>query len=94
MLYADNDLVDDFKMNIFPNPTRDNLNLSFNTINSNNYQWIIFNEIGAKVSQSKANNYFSTAVNEQISVGDLKSGLYFISLIIEGNVITKEFIVN
>ena len=94
LLYSDNDLVDDFKMNIFPNPTRDNLNLSFNTINSNNYQWIIFNEIGAKVSQSKANNYFSTAVNEQISVGDLKSGLYFISLIIEGNVITKEFIVN
>ena len=94
LLYSDNDLVDNFKMNIFPNPTRDNLNLTFDSRNSNNYRWVIYNEVGAKVSQSKINNHYSSTVNEKINVSDLKSGLYFISLIIEGNIITKEFIVN
>ena len=82
-------------MNIFPNPTNDKLNLSFNLHTSQDYRWLIYNELGAIVSQSRINNnYSSLNIIEKINVSELKAGLYFISLITNDHVITKELIIN
>ena len=95
LLSSDDNLVDNLEMNIFPNPTNDKLNLSFNLNTSQDYGWLIYNELGAIVSQSRINNnYSSLNIIEEINVSELKAGLYFISLIVDDNVITKEFIVN
>ena len=94
LLSSDEDLVDNFEMNIFPNPTTDNINLSFNLNRPQDYRWVIYNELGAIVTQSKVHNNYSGTVNENINTNNFKSGVYFISLIINNRAITKEFIIN
>jgi hypothetical protein len=94
LLSSDEDLVDNFEMNIFPNPTTENINLSFNLNRPQDYRWVIYNELGAIVTQSKVHNNYSGTVNENINTNNFKSGVYFISLIINKRAITKEFIIN
>ena len=92
ILLSNNEIsFNDIDLNIFPNPAKDHINLSFNL--TNEYRWVIYNELGAIVNQSRTKKSYGNTT-EKIDVSELKSGVYFISIIKDGNAITKEFIIN
>ena len=76
-------------LKIYPNPAKDLINLSFNL--TNEYRWIIYNELGAIVNQSRTKKSYGNT-SEKIDISDLKAGVYFVSIINDDKVITKEFI--
>ena len=92
ILLSDNNLLsDEIELNIFPNPTTDFINLSFKS--NSDYRWVMYNELGSIVNQSRTKKSNGKTV-ELINTSDLKSGIYFMSIIIDGNAITKEFLIN
>jgi len=76
-------------LKIYPNPAKDFINLSFNL--TNEYRWIIYNELGAIVNQSRTKKSYGNT-SEKIDISDLKAGVYFVFIINDDKVITKEFI--
>lgn len=71
-------------INIYPNPTRDILNIT----DAENADIQVFDLLG-KMILSKEN----ISSNEQLNVSSLKAGVYFAKISKEGNTITKKFIV-
>ena len=79
------------KLKIYPNPTTDKVNLDFTTQKSTTATWALYNELGKKV---KTGSKKLIAGNNQISINmqNIKSGIYFVSLEVDGEVITKEIL--
>jgi len=79
------------KINIYPNPTTDKVNLDFTTQKSTTATWVLYNELGKKV---KTGSKKLIAGNNQISINmqNIKSGIYFISLEMDEETITKQII--
>lgn len=71
-------------LSIYPNPTRDILNIS----NAENANIQVFDILG-KMILSKEN----LSLNEQLIVSSLNAGVYFAKISKEGNTTTKKFIV-
>jgi hypothetical protein len=86
-------ISDKLELNIYPNPTSKNINISISENNLKEYRWVIYNDLGSIVNQSRTIKK-SNIVNEKIDVSNLNSGVYFISFISGEKVITKEFIKN
>ena len=91
---SSNDILSNkLELNIYPNPTSQSINISISENNFNEYRWVIYNELGSIVNQSRSIKN-SGIINEKINVSNLKSGVYFISFISGEKVLTKEFIKN
>ena len=86
-------LFDNLELNIYPNPTSQSINISVNENNLNDYRWVVYNELGSIVNQSRSIKN-SGVIDEKIDVSNLTPGVYFISFISEEKVLTKEFIKN
>ena len=94
LLSSGSDLSDDLSINVFPNPTTDKINLTFSLDKPQDYRWTVYNELGAIVNQSRVKKASIGKINEKINLNGLKAGIYFVSVIIENKVVTKEFIIN
>ena len=80
----------DESFRIYPNPVQSELQLQFNS-NSNESKILVYSSIGQLI----INKNFENSVgqnNISISVENLKSGLYFISVQKDNNTMTKPFI--
>lgn len=78
-------ITSEFLFTIYPNPTSENLNITFPTID--NWTTQIFSINGQLVKEA----YFAEKKQEIMSVSDLPSGFYFIKLRNSlGNVFTKK----
>jgi hypothetical protein len=94
ILLSSNDIISDkLELNIYPNPTSKNINISVSENNLKEYRWVIYNDLGSIVNQSRTIKK-SNIINEKIDVSNLKPGVYFISFISGEKVITEEFIKN
>ena len=86
-------ILNDMVVNLYPNPTTNSLNVSFE-INkeSRGYSWILYNDVGEKIKQSTDLNvqYGNNTIN--INTSELKQGIYFLTLNINNSSITKQFI--
>ena len=92
ILLSDNTILsEEIELNIFPNPASEFVNLSFNS--KSDYRWVVYNELGSIVNQSRTKKSSGNTI-EKINTSALKPGVYFISIIIEGNATTKEILVN
>ena len=91
MLSDNTILSEEIELNIFPNPASEFVNLSFNS--KSNYRWVVYNELGSIVNQSRTKKSSGNTI-EKINTTALESGVYFISIIIDGHATTKEFLVN
>ena len=80
-------------MCIRDSPTSQCINISISKNNLNEYRWVLYNELGSIVNQSRTIKTYGI-VDEKIDVSNLKSGVYFISFISGEKVLTKEFIKN
>lgn len=72
-------------INIYPNPTRDILNIT----NAQNAEVQVFDILGKMILSKK-----DLSLNDQINVSNLNAGAYFLKISKDGNVTTKKFLVN
>jgi photosystem II stability/assembly factor-like uncharacterized protein len=94
VLSTNENSFDYFNSKLYPNPTSEKINLSFNLNYNEDYRWIIFNQMGTVVKQSSNLNGLKGGNNININLSGFSDGVYFLSLKSRGNSITKEFIVN
>jgi hypothetical protein len=79
------------EITLYPNPTTGKLTLSFTTQKSTNATWTLYNELGKKIKIDKQK---LIAGNNQINLDlkKLKKGVYFVSLEIDGRLVTKQIV--
>ncbi len=79
-------------LNLYPNPARQTLNISFSTSEPKTASLIIFNQMGQKLKAIKLGN--ATLGNNEIAVdiSMLENGIYFLQLQVDKNLITKKFV--
>jgi hypothetical protein len=75
-------------INLYPNPTKFELNLQGNTINFESEITYRISDINGKILQR------GTVANRKINVEELKTGVYLIDLNIDGKRETSKFIKN
>ena len=81
--------LEDFKINIYPNPVVDQLNVEWKTVGGAEIKWTIFNTAGITVKTG-----FSVQKSTfDIDVSELKTGPYIIKLDTDERTIQKQFIV-
>ena len=79
------------EITIYPNPTTDKLTLSFITQKSTNTTWTLYTEIGKKIKTGKQK--LIVGINQiNLDLEKLKSGIYFVSLEIDGEIVTKQIV--
>jgi hypothetical protein len=79
------------EVNIYPNPTSDIINIEFDARKSERVRCVFYNEVGKEVKSNFEN--INTGINKlTFNVNGLKTGVYFVSLNIDGNLITKQFV--
>lgn len=72
-------------LSVFPNPSRGILNLNLqNSVQGQNYQVLISNSLGQILKTADLNEG-----NSQVNEGDLKPGIYFYTLLGDGQVLNK-----
>ncbi len=84
--------IEESTFNLYPNPARQTLNISFSTSEPKTASIIIFNQMGQKLKTIKLGNV--TLGNHEIAVdiSILENGIYFLQLQVEKSIITKKFI--
>jgi len=85
------DKIDLKNLKIYPNPTKGLLNIEFNGINQNETEIIIFDTVGRIIKQINFKNV-KPVFGEVINLQQIKSGIYFISIINGGKKIIKKII--
>ena len=74
--------ISETEISIFPNPSRDYVNLSIDSKNSKEVNIEIYNNTG-KVVYNKSRNLTAGSNNIKMELNDLISGLYYVNVIIE-----------
>jgi trimeric autotransporter adhesin len=92
-LAANSTLNADLYLKIFPNPTKDVLNVSVNSDGKNDLFVKLSDVYGREIGTPQQINSSSNAEVNPINMDNLNSGIYFLSVIREGNVIKTEKIV-
>ena len=79
------------KLKIYPNPATDKVSLEFTVKKSTMVKLILYNELGKKVKSQ--NKKVITGLNQiSINTQNIKSGIYFVSLEIDGEIVTKQIV--
>jgi hypothetical protein len=78
--------VDDYPLSkmdfsCYPNPAKDNINVRFNLEKEDNFTIQVFDYQGVLIKNIATNQYFNQGQTEKlIQVGDLKPGVYFVTM--------------
>ncbi len=84
-----NDLSSVSSIEIFPNPTNGQFDFGMELNNSNKVEMEIFNVIGKRIFVKQ---YNGNLINDQIDIEKYPSGIYFLSVHIDGETITKRIV--
>jgi len=85
-------LTDDFEMNIYPNPVTSIVNIEFTLKTNRLVSFKLHDELGKLVKIGNQNRCIKGENKMQITIDNLKSGIYFVSLNLDGKVFTKQII--
>jgi hypothetical protein len=85
-------LVKNLEMNIFPNPVTHAVNVEFTLKTNNQVNLQLYDELGKLVKRIKKGNYTIGNNKIQLEMGNLKSGIYFITLSIDEEQFTQQII--
>jgi hypothetical protein len=77
---------------IYPNPVTNKATIEFTLNKSSVISTVIYDESGRIVKKIKKSEFKTGSNSIQLDVADLKSGIYFVSLDIDGKVISKQII--
>ncbi|GAB4284020.1 MAG: hypothetical protein Kow0068_09000 [Marinilabiliales bacterium] len=86
--------ANNFDYSIYPNPSKDNTEISF-SLNDNHYVEITINDIvGKKIKSLESKKLSSGSYSYLINTSELNgSGVYFITVSLDGMPVTKRFVV-
>jgi hypothetical protein len=89
----DNQTVGAASFGLHPNPTRDNVTISFNNVETGNYNLTIEDVKGQKVVNEviTVNNSNST---KKVNTSQFEKGVYFVRLVNGSTIVTKKLVVN
>ena len=76
-----------YEIKIYPNPTREKLNLFSGSSIKTGSEILVYNSLGQLVMKSLV-----TGRNSEINTSKLQSGIYYIHLLVDGKKITGSFI--
>ncbi len=80
-------------MKVYPNPASNYIHVEYKAEDNINVVYLSIYSLDGKLISSKSKTVMDKSFIEQINVGELKSGYYFIRLTIEEKVITERFII-
>tara|TARA_B100001142_G_scaffold306470_1_gene336310 strand:- start:588 stop:3284 length:2697 start_codon:yes stop_codon:yes gene_type:complete len=92
VLSVDNLSEEIFDLSVFPNPVKDKLALNFNIKKSGEASVILYDELGRRIGKKYNEKVYFGNNNIQIDLTDFRSGIYFVSLKIDEDIITKQII--
>ena len=76
---------------IYPNPTRDDINISFSSLSKQDLGIRIINVVGAEVYREDRKEFVGE-YTKQITLGDSSKGIYFLEINDNQGTITKKII--
>jgi hypothetical protein len=79
--------------NLFPNPAKENVTISFNNVETGNYELTIEDVKGQKVVNEVISINNSNSIKE-INISQFENGVYFVRLINGSSIVTKKLVVN
>ncbi len=85
-------LADNLDLNIYPNPAQNNLNIEFTLKTNIQVSIQIFDELGKLVKRVDKDKYRIGNNKVQLEIGSLKTGIYFVTLNIEGEVFASQIL--
>lgn len=88
----DNLYKDQSDITIYPNPTQGDFKLDFTIDNPMNISWVVYSETGRIVQSKKVTKAISGNNQISVSLNGLSSGMYYVTLNIGGDKITKQII--
>jgi len=92
ILSSNNELENKLNINLYPNPTNENIKITFNLEKSFLYNLLIFNENGKLLFKKERITANSGKNIKELDINSYKSGIYFVSLELNGNIYTKQII--
>ncbi|MEE2931152.1 MAG: T9SS type A sorting domain-containing protein [Bacteroidota bacterium] len=93
VLSVEDDLhKDQSDIKIYPNPTQGNFKLDFTIDNPMDISWVVYSETGRIVQSKKVKKAISGNNQISVSLNGLSSGMYYITLNIGENKITRQII--
>lgn len=78
------------EINIYPNPTSNEINFQFTEIPNKTYTISILNTMGKQVYFEQVNNF---GTNHKIQT-ELASGVYFVNISVDGKMTTKKIVIH
>ena len=85
-------LVKNLEMNIYPNPVTHAVNVEFTLKTNSQVNLQLYDELGKLVKRIKKDNYTIGNNKLQLEMGNLKSGIYFVSLNVDDKVFTRQIV--
>ena len=92
VLANDNISQEMFDLTVFPNPLKDHFTLAVTMNKKSNISIVIYDELGRRIGNEYKQELSFGKNIIQLDIIDSKSGIYFVSLNIDGNIITKQII--
>lgn len=86
------ELGNDIGLSIYPNPANNIMNVSFNVEEANKINMEVVDVAGRMVYNTNVNNTNGN-ITEQVDVTNFQSGIYLLNLTVDGQRVTKKFIV-
>lgn len=81
------------ELNLYPNPTNNEINLDFNLSENANIKFVITDVLGRELIMSTSKEFIHGKNKSTFSVSDLNAGLYFIKALSNNKVVlTKSFV--
>ncbi|HAF30970.1 MAG TPA: hypothetical protein DCG75_18180 [Bacteroidales bacterium] len=81
------------EMKVYPNPASNYINIEYRAEDNINVAYLSIYSLDGKLISSISKSVMDNSFIEQINIGELKSGYYFIRLTLENKVITERFII-
>ena len=85
-------MVKNLEMNIYPNPVTHSVNVEFTLKTNSQVKLQLYDELGKSVKRIRKDNYKIGSNKIQLEIGSLNSGIYFVSLNVDGEVFTRQIV--
>ncbi len=85
------DLSDESDVTIFPNPTKNNITVTYNNVDANTFKLEIMS-IAGQVIYTETNNQFHGKFQQNIDMSRYAQGVYFVRIVTNSNTISRKIV--
>ena len=77
---------------LFPNPVSNRLKVSLNLDKNSDCKIVIYDELGRKIGKEQVKQLYYGENLFDLNMSNLNSGIYFVSLNIDGEIVVKQIV--